>query len=298
MATQSRRLTIEFLEDKPYALRKVTQSLWPIECLISSRKALSPGSGTACREALDAPGVYLLVARPERSDAHARNAGWRLYVGQADSVADRLHEHLKSDSKQWFETVIAIKRQDDHPLNLSQCHFLESKLFARAFQAGTCTLMNKNEPGAAKLSPADVSETTELMEQAIFIVTALGWDFFEPQEPVERPVPPVLPPPRPVPPNMQSLLEAVRNMVRGPSFPKAEWYSTQTPDYRAKVVSGEDFRVFARISVAKNWLSVEFRDRKNVEKLKIRDLAELEKHRQTFQAAYDRAEKYLHKGTA
>ena len=80
------------------------------------------------------PGVYLLIGPPEKSDDNL-HLDWRLYVGQADSVADRLDSHLKNDTKAWFRTVVVIRRPDDSPLNLSQCQFLESKLHALASKA-------------------------------------------------------------------------------------------------------------------------------------------------------------------
>ncbi len=78
------------------------------------------------------PGVYLLIGPPKKSDDDLHR-DTRLYVGHADSVADRLDDHLKSDSKRWWRTVVVIRRSGDKvPLNLSQCKFLESKLHALA----------------------------------------------------------------------------------------------------------------------------------------------------------------------
>jgi len=175
-------------------------------------------------------------------------------------------------------------------LNLSQCKFLESKLCVLASRACTCELTNKNAPQPPLLAEAEESETKDLLEKAIVIVGALGWNFFEPPKEVSKPSEPPEPP---LPANLQQLFEGLRRAVTGPTLPKAEGYWTRTPDYRVKVVSGGDFRVFVRICWAKNWLRVKLKD---VENFKISDLADLEKHRDKTQAAYNKAEKYLQRG--
>jgi hypothetical protein len=294
MAAELRHLTIDFLEDRADALRKVTQPNWQLECLICSRSAL-PGSlgNVESRKALDVPGVYLLVGPPEKSDDNLLR-DWRLYVGQADSVADRLDIQLKDHAKTWCRTVVVIRRPDNSPLNLSQCQFLESKLHALALQARTSVLINKNAPRCPSLSATERSDTQDLLNKAIVIVGALGLNLFDPSTPPK-------PPPNgpagevepPVPANLRQLLEELRKAISGPSFPKAEWYGTRVPDYRAKVVSGGDFRVFYRITWAKNWFHVELKD---VEKFKISNFAELEKHRENIRTAYDKADKYLQRG--
>lgn len=234
----------------------------------------------------------MLIGPPEKSDDNL-HLDWRLYVGQADSVADRLDSHLKNDTKAWFRTVVVIRRPDDSPLNLSQCQFLESKLHALASKAGTCVLTNRNAPRLPFLSAADKSDTLEFLNKAIVIVGALGFDFFEPSKrdaeedgTTENGNPKV-------PVNLQQLLEELRKAAIGPSFPKAEWYWTHTPDYRAKVVSGGDFRVFFRIMPAKNWFRADLKD---VGSFKISNLADLDKHREDIQTAYDKADKYLQRG--
>ncbi len=119
-------------------------------------------------------------------------------------------------------------------------------------------LTNKNAPHPAKLSKAEQSGTEDLLKQAIVIVSALGFNFFEPctstAQPTEKGELPQ------VPPNLKALLEELRKAATGPSLPKAQWYLTGTPDYRAKVVTEGDFRVFLRATWSKNWLRVNLKD--------------------------------------
>ncbi|MGA2598297.1 MAG: GIY-YIG nuclease family protein [Bryobacteraceae bacterium] len=285
-------LTIDFLEDHADALRRVTQSTWQVQCLMSSRSAL-PGSlrKEASRKVLDVPGVYLLVGPPEKTDDSILHPDWRLYVGQADSVADRLARQLKI--KKWWRTVVVIRRPDDNPLNLSQCRFLESTLCTLGSKAGTCVLTNGNAPQLPTLSAHDKADTQDLLDKAIVIVGALGFNFFRPfdspplpsdEEQSEQP---------PVPENLRQLLEEIRKAATGPSFPKAEWYWTGTPDYRVKVVNGDDFRVFLRIRWAKNGFSVKLKD---VEDFKVSNSADLEEHHEKIRTAYSKADRYLQQG--
>jgi hypothetical protein len=90
--------------------------------------------------------------------------------------------------------------------------------------------------------------------------------------------------------NLQPLLEELRLLSTGASFPKAEWYWTRTPDYRAKVVNDGEFRVFLRVALAKSWFRVSV---KGIGKFQISNSADLEGLRETIQTAYKKAEKYL-----
>jgi hypothetical protein len=77
---------------------------------------------------LDVPGVYLLIGPPEGLDSGNSKPEAKLYVGQADSVADGLDSRLKSEKKKRWRTAVVFRRADKNPLNLSQCKFLESRL--------------------------------------------------------------------------------------------------------------------------------------------------------------------------
>jgi hypothetical protein len=300
MATDNLRpLTIQFLDDKPYGLRSVTQVNWSVECLISSRSALPVSLGSQLtRKALDVPGVYLLNGPPVKSDDNLHRDS-RLYIGQADSVADRLDSHLSG--KEWWRSVAVIRRPDNSPLNLSQCRFLESKLYALALKSRRCILTNKVAPQPAFLSLEQAKDTEDLLDKAIVIVSALGLDFFEPSNPTvnppqlmsgeAQPSTPIEPPE--VPAHLRQLLVELQKAATGPSLSKAEWYWTRVPDYRAKVVNGDDFRVFLRIRWNKKELHVE---PKEMGSFKISDSADLDHLRAAIQLAYNKADGYLKYG--
>jgi hypothetical protein len=291
-------LTIEFLEDAADGLRLVSHSNWAVECLVSSRAALPTSFAQEDSfKRLDVPGVYLLIGPPDCVIGGTPQHEVQLYVGQADSVAERLDSHLKNEKKKWWRIAVALRRTDKNPLNLSQCKFLESRLCALALKAEKCSLANGNAPQLPAMSASERSSTEDFLQKALVILSALGWTLFQP------PLPPQSAPSKPpgddrppeVPPNLKPLLEELKNVVTLASFPKAVWYWTHIPDYRAKVVGDSDnFRVFARIHWAKGWFRVGLKD---VGKYKVKTPADIDDElRKAVAKAYQIAEKYLQRG--
>jgi len=293
-------LTVEFLQNSADGLRRVSQDNWSGEFLICSRSALPETLGDESNfKLLDVPGVYLLVGPAEAKSDGGTQCEAQLYVGQADSVADRLETHLRNEHKQWWRTAVVIRRMDRNPLNLTDCKFLESKLCSLAIGCSRCDLTNKVAPQLPSvMSKGEQNSMEDFLQKALIIVSALGWNFF--QEPsvaapaeIQPPVTPQLGPPE-VPQNLKPLLYELRNAATGSSFPKAEWYWTRTPDYRAKFVNNGDFRVFFRIVWSKNWFWLKLKD---VGKYKIAKSSDIDNIRKEIDAAYIKAGQYLQRGS-
>ena len=161
-------LTVEFLEASSDGLRLVTQTNSPVECLISSRPGLLRSlANEESFKFLDVPGVYFLIGPVMRGADDAAQRDYQLYIGQADSVADRLDSHLKSEQKRWWQTVVVIRRAEKHPLNLTQCKFLESTLCALALRATKCALANKVAPQLpSSMSRNEKSSTEDFLQKA------------------------------------------------------------------------------------------------------------------------------------
>ncbi|MGB7844113.1 MAG: GIY-YIG nuclease family protein [Candidatus Acidiferrum sp.] len=291
-------LTIEFVENAADGLRLITHSNWVVECLVSSRVSLPKSfEQVDSFKWLDVPGVYLLIGPTKGATEGSPEHDFQLYVGQADSVAERLGSHLKSEKKKWWRTVVVLRRTDKNPLNLSQCKFLESRLCDLALKADRCSLANGNAPQLPVMSAPEQSSTEDFLMKSLVILSALGWNFFPPPQPVQEPpsVPKGEGEPPQVPPNLKPLLEELKNAVMLPSFPKAVWYWTHIPDYRAKVVGDADtFRVFARVHWAKGWFRVGLTD---VGNYKVKTKADIDEElRRAIAKAYQNAENYLQGG--
>lgn len=292
-------LNIEFLEDAADGLRLVYHSNWAVECLVSSRVALPTSFGLEkSLKWLDVPGVYLSIGPPESLDSETPKPEAKLYVGQADSVADRLDSHLKNEKKKWWRTAVVFRRTDKNPLNLSQCKFLESRLCTLALKGEICNLANGNAPQLPSMSAPERSSTEDFLHKALVILSALGWNLFRtpsPAQPLPSKVEEPSGGPPEVPPNLKPLLGELKNAVTLQSFPKSVWYWTNVPDHRAKVVGGSDvFRVFARIHWAKGWFRVGLTD---VGKYKVKSSADIDDElRKSIAKAYQKAEQYLQRG--
>jgi hypothetical protein len=100
------RLTINFLEDSAYALRRITPSNTKLECLVSSRSALPRSLGNnEIRKYLDVPGVYLLVGPPKNS---------------GDIVTDSMSDRLTALPTGWTTTSgTTAKRGSEQSLSSS-----------------------------------------------------------------------------------------------------------------------------------------------------------------------------------
>ena len=291
-AEQLPRLTIDFVDRSSVGLRLITQANWPVECYVASR-ATMPTSLKEHANALDVPGVYLLVGPPKLSTDAIAEREARLYVGQADSVADRLDSHLKNENKKWWRTAVVLSRRKD-PLNLSQIKYLESRLCALASTASVSELMNNNAPRLPTVSNADRNDAEDFLQKALIILGALGWGFFEaPASPETPSISSTMPE---VPSNLKPLLTELKAAMTAVDYPKAIWYWTRS-DFRAKVVSqpnSDNFRVFARIKLAKRWFRVELKD---VGQVKLNTTADLDEGvRKKIEKAYQTAEKYLQRG--
>jgi hypothetical protein len=293
-------LRMEFVDSSADGLRLVSQDNWSGECLICSRTAL-PKRSEASSKLLDVPGVYLLVGPPEPKTDGSPLREAQLYVGQADSVADRLETHLKSEEKQWWKTAVVIRRIEKNPLNLTHCKFLESSLCSLAIGCARCDLKNKVSPQLPSvMSRGEQSSMDDFLQKTLITLSVLGWNFFPRPStvptsiasPSPAPVPPSNDPPD-VPHNLKALLEELRNTATGSSFPRAEWYWTRTPDYRAKVVNDGDFRVFFRVVWSKNWFWLKLKD---VGRYKIAKTADIDDIRKDIETAYRKAEQYLQRG--
>jgi len=292
-------LTLKFLDDFADGLRLITHSNWTIECLLCSRSKLprSLSNESTCRF-LDVPGVYLLIGQSEQREVIDSQKLFQLYVGQGDSVADRLNSHIKNQDKNWFHTVVVFRRQDKHPLNITYIKYLESKLCELALNANTCVVTNKNAPQLPAISCDDQDTVEDFLGKALIIASAVGWNFFEliaSAPPSDEVTTPSADGTVFVQPSLVALLDEIHTAVTDASFPRSKWYPTRT-DYRARCVVDNQFRVFLRVKCTRNWFRLEFTD---VGRLRVKDRTDLNaQFHEAMKKAYTKAEDYLRKSPA
>ncbi|MDF3819003.1 GIY-YIG nuclease family protein [Leptospira sp. 96542] len=121
------------------------------------------------REDLYSTGVYFLFGKnPENEDKDL------VYIGEAESILDRLKQHLGS-KEFWIEAVCVFSKN----LNKAHVKYLEKRLFELAKEANRYELENSTMPAKTSISEADQAEMEEFLENIKLTVHTLGFKLFE-----------------------------------------------------------------------------------------------------------------------
>lgn len=88
---------------------------------------------------------------------------------------------------------------------------------------------------------------------------------------------------------LRTLLDEIMHACTGNALPNSVWYHTES-DYRAKYVSGPQFRVFVRVKIAKQWFTLHLKD---VADIKVLPGGLDPTVREKIRLAYKKAESYL-----
>src|SRR5207247_9375834 len=110
-------------------------------------------------------GVYFLSGTESESGKSA------VYVGEAESIRDRLRGHLDKDF--WNHVVFFISKDE----NLTKAHvrYLEGRLIEQAKSAGRALVMNGQSSGA-KLPESDREDMEICLERIHQLMRVLGPD--------------------------------------------------------------------------------------------------------------------------
>lgn len=157
-----------FLPDgEPNGLRIVERSNWTGIVLVAARSDLSR---LRKRQEVAGPGVYLLVGKSEEEIPE-------IYIGEADSVSQRLAQHVRSERDFWNE-VIVISTKDSN-FNKASARWLESQLIGLALTAGRCKIHNGNSGAPVHLSEADEADMHAFLDDVRILMPILGIRAFE-----------------------------------------------------------------------------------------------------------------------
>jgi hypothetical protein len=117
-------------------------------------------------------GVYVLMGPdPDRS------IGTRIYIGEADNIALRLRDHLRSEDKDFFDRLVIIVAKDDH-LTKAHTRYLESRLLWLAREVGVVSVANETRPDFQLLPEADKADMQFFLGQLRLVLPILGFDIF------------------------------------------------------------------------------------------------------------------------
>jgi hypothetical protein len=138
----------------------------------------SPRSGLADllrREEMSRTGIYILTGEDPEAPGQML-----VYVGESDSVKQRLIQHNRSESnggKDFWDKATVVTSKD---ANLTKGHvrYLESRLVEIITAARRASLHNQTAPNQVTLPESDVADMESFLEQMKIILSVLGIDIF------------------------------------------------------------------------------------------------------------------------
>ena len=118
-------------------------------------------------------GVYILRGRDHSGAID------QIYIGESDIIGNRLRQHSKSKSKDfWCETYIVASK--DHSLTKSHILYLEAALIGNVLASGRIPLTNTKKSAYERLSEADTAYLNSFTDSLIVLLSAIGFDVFLP----------------------------------------------------------------------------------------------------------------------
>ncbi len=172
----NRPFTIRILVAEGVAdgLRFVEKSNWVGHAIICPRGRYPQ---VKKRDEFANSGVYILVGRETDDVAQT------LYIGEAETVRDRLDSHYaKKDF--WQQAVVFTTKGD--PLNKAEVQYLEARLVELAKKHNRCVLDNANQPNRPGLSAADEAEVEGYLHEMLSLLPVIGVDVFDAPERIDE----------------------------------------------------------------------------------------------------------------
>lgn len=158
---KSLQITVELLDGNPHGVRRSKIQHRPARAVAVPRDQISRLSEF---DEFKKPGIYFLLG--------AVPAGPTIYVGQTDTLSDRLRTHR---SRQDWTELVAVTSSDDW-MNIAHTRCLESRCWANC-QENRYFVLNSQEPKESQVSAADQQLLEEFFEHMICLTRSLGYDF-------------------------------------------------------------------------------------------------------------------------
>lgn len=145
---------------------------WTGHVLVTPRSRLPEA---LLRSEASRTGVYFLVGDdPEQASKS------RVYVGEGDSVVDRLKSHAKDAQKEFWTRACLVTSKD---MNLTKAHvrYLESRFVELTKVADRANVANGNEPTRKNLPESDIADMEFFISQVQVVLPVVGFDFLRPK---------------------------------------------------------------------------------------------------------------------
>ncbi|WP_245291952.1 GIY-YIG nuclease family protein [Methylobacterium tarhaniae] len=151
---------------------------WTGHALVAPRSRLGEALS---RDEATRTGVYFLVGDDPEQPTKSR-----VYVGEGDSVIDRIKSHAKDSSKDFWSRVCIVTSKDAN-LTKSHVRYLEHRFVELTKSADRANLANGNEPGRKALPESDIADMEFFISQVEVILPVVGFDFLRPKGKIHAP---------------------------------------------------------------------------------------------------------------
>jgi hypothetical protein len=167
-----RTVRLFLVDGSPTGLITAEIMNWTGHALVAPRSRIGEALK---RDEASRTGVYFLVG-----DDPDQPTKTKVYIGEGDSVADRIKIHSNDDSKEFWTRVCFVTSKDT---NLTKTHvrYLENRLVQIAKVSDRANLANSNEPGKKLLPESETADMEFFLEQIQLILPVVGFDFLRPK---------------------------------------------------------------------------------------------------------------------
>lgn len=172
MSVQGRSVRLYLVEGSPTGILTAEIMNWTGHVLVAPRSRLGDALQ---RDEASRTGVYFLVG--DDPDQPTKS---RVYIGEGDSVVDRIKSHAKDGSKDFWTRACLVTSKD---MNLTKAHvrYLENRFIALTKQADRANVANGNEPSPKSLPESDIADMEFFISQVQVVLPVVGFDFLRPR---------------------------------------------------------------------------------------------------------------------
>ena len=123
-------------------------------------------------EELSFSGIYFLIGENE-------NEKQSVYIGQAINIQKRFEQHLKDESKDFWNIAIAFTTNKEGNLTESEINYLEKALITRVWSIRRADLENKNSGNTCLIPPHKKADMEEYLSDMKVLLGSLGFLFLQ-----------------------------------------------------------------------------------------------------------------------
>jgi len=170
--TFGRTIQLFLVDDTPTGLIIASIHGWTGSVLVSTQSTFGRLLG---RPEVDRTGIYFLYGPDPEDSLRAR-----VYVGEADSVRDRIGD--SAGKRAFWETAVVVTTSDE-ALTKGHVRYLEARLIEMIKNAGRVVLDNTQMPDAdrRRLPEADRSNMEAFLASLKVILPVIGLDLLKPR---------------------------------------------------------------------------------------------------------------------